>query len=281
MTMFTQQQQAPSMPFPMSNGAMSPFNMPMNMMSFPPQMLAMLAQQATGASSPITSQPPPMMSHMQDNFNTALMDIMKMYGAVPGGMSISPWSTLPGSIPPQYSQPFLQSTGGSSGSGNTGRDGSSAASGSRRDTESPNLLVPFPPPRSPPTLTASTKRKRKIELGYDSSGESEVVSDESEGGEPSLSSLTRKKKKVERREKRKEKEQRRGSKAGLQYTIPARNPHDSPSQGLKAGPSDKIFVAADGKPMQFFVQVDLKGRLEVTRAIKVCIWLLPPTLRKV
>ncbi len=169
------------MSFPMSNGAMSPFNMPMNMMSFPPQMLAMLAQQAAGASSPIASQPPPMVPQMQENFNTALMDIMKMYGAIPGGMPMNPWSTLPGT---QVPHPFMQSTGGSSGSGTAVRDGSSAASGSRRDTESPSLLAPRPPPRSPPILSTSIKRKRKLDPGYDSSGESEVVSDEDDQDEP-------------------------------------------------------------------------------------------------
>lgn len=284
MSVFAQQQQAlPTMPFAMPNGAVPPFNMGMNMMQFPPQMLAMFAQQQqAGASSPIATQsPPPMVPQMQENFATALMDIMKMYGAIPGGMPMGQWPMFPGTIPPhmqQQQQGLAQSTSGSSGSGTAVREGSYAASGSRGATESPRLSLPVPAPHSPSPLQPSIKRKRESDgVEHDGTDElpvSEDVEEEEDDDEPPLASLV-KKKKVEEKQKRKGgKEERKARKASLQYTTPARNPHESPSQVPKPSTStdstDKLFVS-NGKPTQFFVQVDLKDRLEVVRAIKVCI----------
>ncbi|KAF9455082.1 hypothetical protein P691DRAFT_716285 [Macrolepiota fuliginosa MF-IS2] len=271
MSVFTQQQQ--TMPFTMPNGAMAPFNMGMNMMSFPPQMLAMFAQQQAAASSPIPAQPPTMMPQMSENFTTALMDIM--YRGMPGGMPMSQWPMM-GMMPPQMQQQLAQSTAGSSGSGTAVRDGSSAPSGSRRDTESPSLSLSAPAPHSPSVLQASIKRKRKSDaLEYDSIDELPGTEEDDDGDDgPPLAALAKKKKKSEQKQKhRTEREERKGRRSSLPYTAPARKPYESQSQTPKPSSSTvvssgKLFVGSDEKAMQFFVQVDLKDRLEVTRAIK-------------
>lgn len=184
------------------------------------------------------------------------------------------WPMFPGMMPQQIPQIPPLSAGGSSGSGTVVREGSSVASASRRDTESPRLSAPLPGRHSPSVLHSSIKRKRKSDVvEYDSAEEKTDTEDDEDGDEPPLASLTKKKKKTERKQKQKEKEERTAKRTSLPYAAPARNPHENQSQASRlstgATSAGRLFVNADEKPMQFFVQVDLKDRLEVTRAIKV------------
>ncbi|KAF5356201.1 hypothetical protein D9756_004111 [Leucocoprinus leucothites] len=270
-SVFAQQQQAPpTMPFGMSSNMMPGFNMPM--MPFPPQMLAMFAQQQAAAQSPVSPQPP-MVPQIQENFTTALMDIMKMYGAMPGGMSTGQWPMFPGMMA-QMQQQMPQSAG-SSGSATVVREDSSGASTSRRATESPSLSLPLGP-NSPSVLEPSIKRKRKSDVAEnDSMDESpEVNSDSDEDGgedEPPLAALYKRKKRAEERElkqKDRDKDGRKARRTNLQFTAPPRNPHQSSKPTSIGDSSRKLFVHTNGKPMQFFVQVDQNNRQEVTRAIK-------------
>ncbi|KAJ3573679.1 hypothetical protein NP233_g2283 [Leucocoprinus birnbaumii] len=271
-SIFTQQQQtAPTMPFGAPNNMMAGFNMPM---MFPQQMLAMFAQQQQAAQSPMSTQPPAVMPQIQENFATALMDIMKMYGAMPGTMPMGQWPMLPGMMSQMQQQ--MPQTAGSSGSATMVHEDSSGAS--RRDTESPNLSLPSLGPNSPSVLQPSIKRKRKSDaMDNDSmqdSPESESDDDEEDEDEPPLATLYKKKKRAEEREERglrqnkKDKDGRKARRTSLQFTAPTRNPHQSSKPASSSDSSNKVFVQPNGKPMQFFVQVDQNNRQEVTRAIK-------------
>ncbi|KXN83869.1 hypothetical protein AN958_00949 [Leucoagaricus sp. SymC.cos] len=164
MSVFPQQQQAPStMPFGMPNNLMPGFNMPLNMMSFSPQMLAMFAQQQQQASSTsaMATQPSSMVPQMQENFMTALLDIMKMYGQMPGGMSSTgQWPMLPNMM--TQTQIQMPQPGANSGNGNGMLEDLSAVS--TKTTESPNPTT-LPASYSPtPVLEPSIKRKRDSDV---------------------------------------------------------------------------------------------------------------------
>lgn len=261
--LFTQQQQAP---------LAMPFGMPgFNMMSFPPQMLTMFAQQPATTQSPMPTQPSSMMPQVQENFTTALMDIMKMYGTLPGGgpgaMSGGQWPMFPNMMAQQMSQ-----SAGSSGSASMVLEDSGASS-SRRVTESPSLLSPQGP-NSHSVLLPPVKRKRKFDAVEDGFGNEVLETEDSgheEDGEPPLAALYKKNKAEERESKWKQKNtnMRRARRSSLlPLPTPSRNAHQTSSSGDL---SQKLFAHDNGKPMHFFVQVDMNNRQEVTRAIKVSI----------
>jgi hypothetical protein len=142
---------------------------------------------------------------------------------------------------------------------------------------------------SPSVLEASIKRKRKSDIVEGDSAddlpgtENEEEKDEHED-EPPLAALYKKKKKDEERtlkHQRKEKDGRKARRSNMQFTVPARNPHGSQTiKPISSGDSSqKLFTHPNGKPMQFFVQVDQNNRQEVTRAIKVCLYLLNLTVK--
>lgn len=267
MPLFTQQQQQAPL--------VMPFSMPgINMMSFPPQLLTMFAQQPATAPSSMSAQPTSVTPHVQENFTTALMDIMRMYGTLPGGapgtMSLSQRPMLPSMMERQISQ-----SAGSSGSASVVFEDPPRANDNIRDTGSPSPL-PLQELNSPSAPRPSVKRKRKSDA-VENSFKHEVRETEDnnheEDGNPSLAALPKKNKRVEERESKsinKNTDTRRAQRTSRLPT-PPRNQHQT------SGPSDsddslqELFVHVNGKPMQFFVQVDMNNRQEVTRAIKVSI----------
>jgi hypothetical protein len=247
-----------NMPFGTPNGAMSSFNMAMNTMPFPNNMLSIFAQQQQqpAVSSPMIPQASPMMPNMPENFATALMDIMRMYGAAPGGMSTGQWPTFSGAVPQQNSQIPPQPTAGSFTSGTIVREGSSGTSLGRRNTESLDLpVISYRPP-------SSSKRKRKSNSSLCNS------TDDDDGEDEIPLANLEKKKKTSAVKQSPEREERTARRTSSSFSAPGRNPHSKSSTNT-ASSTGSLFINQDGKPMQFYVQVDLKGRNEVLRAIKV------------
>jgi hypothetical protein len=270
-SVFTQQQQAPpTAPFGMSNGVAPGFNMPLNMMPFGPQMLAMFAQQQQQtATSSIGTQPSTIMPQIQENFTTALMDIMKMYGTMPGGTPMGGWPMFP-NMNLETQQQMPPSAGGSSGSGTDVRENSSTKSFGRKITALPSLSPPVPERLSPAVLSPSIKRKRKSGAVDNSSKEDSSGSDDD--NEPPLATLSKINKRPEEKQlaRRNGTDLRKAKRTGFQYTAPQQNfPSQSSKPISSSDPSKKLLVHSNGQPMQFFVQVDQNNRQEITRAIKV------------
>ena len=260
--LFTQQQQSP---------LVMPFSMPgINMMSFPPQLLTMFAQQPATAQPSMSAQPTCMMPHMQENFTTALMDIMRMYGTLPGGapgtMSLSQQPMLPSMVVRQASQ-----SAGSSGSASVVFEDPLRASSNIRDTGSPSPL-PLQELSYPSVPRPSVKRKRKsdaVEDNFEHEVRETEDSNHEEDGDPSLAVLPKKDKRVEERESKSIKKKTDTGRAQRTSRLPSRNQHQTSRPSNINDSLQKLFVHVNGKPMQFFVQVDMNNRQEVTRAIKV------------
>lgn len=261
--LFTQQQRVP---------LAMPLSMPgISMMSFPPQMLSMFAQQSAIAQSTMSAQPSSMMPQVQENFTTALMDIMRMYGTLPGGglgtMSLGQRPMLPGMMGRQMSQSAV-----SSGSASVVLEDSPRASSNIRDSGSPNLLS-SQELNSLSALHPSVKRKRNFNAVEDSFGhEVRETEDDNheEDDDPLFAALHKKNRRVEERESKsikKNTDTRRAQKTSHLPT-PSRNQHQT---SRPSNSNDKLFVHVNGNPIQFFVQVDMNNRQEVTRAIKVSI----------
>lgn len=261
--LFTQQQRAP---------LVMPFSMPgINMMPFPPQMLTMFAQQPTTAQSPMSAQPSSMMPQVQENFTTALMDIMRMYSTLPGGgpgtMSLSQRPMLPSTMARQMSQ-----SAGSSGSASVILEDPPRASSNIRDTGSPSPL----PMQELNSLRPSVKRKRKSDAVEDSFGHEVRETEDSnheEDDNSSLAALHKKNKRVGERELKSIKKNAdiKRAQRTSRLPTPSRNQHQTSRPFNSDDSLQKLFVHVNGKPMQFFVQVDMNNRQEVTRAIKVSI----------
>ena len=265
--LFTQQQQQAPL--------VMPFSMPgINIMSFPPQLLNMFAQQPTTAQSSMSAQPTCVMPHMQENFTTALMDIMRMYGTLPGGapgtMSLNQRPMLPSMMARQTSQ-----SAGSSGSASVVFEDPLRASSNIRDTGSPSPL-PLQELSYPSAPQPSVKRKRKsdaVEDDFKHEVRETEDSNHEEDGNPSLAALPKKNKnkRVEERESKSIKKNTDTRRAQRTTRLPSRNQHQTSRPSNIDDSLQKLFVHVNGKPMQFFVQVDMNNRQEVTRAIKVFI----------
>lgn len=240
------------------NNSMNSFNMGANMFPLPSSLLSVFArqqqQQQPGVSSTMVPPSPSMMAQLQENFTTALMDAMRMQNPALGGMPTSQWLPFPGAAPQLSSQILPESMAGSSTSGTNVREGSPVASLGRRDAESVDLpIISFRPP-------SSSKRKRKSTGSSHNSAE-----DDSGEDEVPLEKLARMKASPSKQVKREEKTARRTSST---FSAPGGNPHSTKSS-TSATSTGSLFLNEDGKPMQFYVQIDLKGRIEILRAIKV------------
>jgi len=149
------------------------------------------------------------------------------------------------------------------------------ASSNIRDTGSPSPL-PLQELSYPSAPQPSVKRKRKsdaVEDDFKHEVRETEDSNHEEDGDPSLAALPKKNKnkRVEERESKSIKKNTDTRRAQRTTRLPSRNQHQTSRPSNIDDSLQKLFVHVNGKPMQFFVQVDMNNRQEVTRAIKVFI----------
>jgi len=166
----------------------------------------------------------------------------------------------------------MSQSAGSSGSASVILEDPPRASSNIRDTGSPSPL----PMQELNSLRPSVKRKRKSDAVEDSFGHEVRETEDSnheEDDNSSLAALHKKNKRVGERELKSIKKNAdiRRAQRTSRLPTPSRNQHQTSRPFNSDDSLQKLFVHVNGKPMQFFVQVDMNNRQEVTRAIKVSI----------